>query len=144
MKKQHLHLSEGDRTYLEELVRQGELPVKVYRRAIGLLELDRGKSYTAVAETFGLTLTTVSKLAQKYQSVGLACLQDEARSGRPTEIDGVQRAKVTALACSDAPEGYERWTLRLLADKAVELGYCEHLSHTEVGTILKKTNSSPI
>jgi transposase len=144
MKKQHLHLSEGDRTYLEELVSQGELPVKVYRRAIALLELDRGKSYTAMAETLGLTLTTVSKLAQKYQTIGLACLQDEARSGRPTEIDGVQRAKVTALACSAAPEGYERWSLRLLADKAVELGYCEHLSHTEVGTILKKTTSSPI
>ena len=144
MKKQHLHLSEGDRTYLEELVSQGKLPVKVYRRAIGLLELDRGKSYTAVAETLGLNPTTVSTLAQNYQTEGLACLQDEARSGRPTEIDGVQRAKVTALACSDAPEGYERWTLRLLADKAVELGYCEHLSHTEVGTILKKTNSSPI
>jgi DNA-binding transcriptional regulator LsrR (DeoR family) len=68
MKKQHLHLSEGDRTYLEELVRQGELPVKVYRRAIGLLELDRGKSYTAVAETLGLNPTTVSKLAQKCSS----------------------------------------------------------------------------
>jgi putative transposase len=144
MKKQHLHLSEGDRTYLEELVSQGELPVKVYRRAIGLLELDRGKTYTAVAETLGLTPTTVSKLAQKYQTEGLACLQDQARSGRPLEIEGVQRAKVTALACSDAPEGYDRWTLRLLADKAVELGYCEHISHTEVSLILKKTNSSPI
>jgi transposase len=129
---------------LEELVSQGELPVIVYRRAIGLLELDRGKSYTAVAETLGVNLTTVSKLAQKYQSAGLASLQDQARSGRPIEIDGVQRAKVTALACSDAPAGYDRWTLRLLADKAVELGYCEHLSHTEVSLILKKTNSSPI
>jgi transposase len=98
MKKQHLHLSEGDRTYLEELVRQGELPVKVYRRAIGLLELDRGKTYTAVAKTLGVNPTTVSKLAQKYQSEGLACLQDQARSGRPVEIDGVQRARVTALA----------------------------------------------
>jgi len=144
MKKQHLHLSEGDRTYLEELVSQGKLPVKVYRRAIGLLELDRGKSYTAVGQTLGVNPTTMSKLAQKYQSAGLACLQDEARSGRPAEIDGVQRAKVTALACSDAPEGYDRWSLRLLADKAVELGYCEHLSHTQVGTILKKTTSSPI
>lgn len=144
MKKQHLHLSEGDRSYLEELVSQGELPVKVYRRAIGLLELDRGKTYTSVAETLGLTLTAVSKLGQKYQKVGLGCLQDQARSGRPTEIDGVQRAKITALACSEAPEGYERWSLRLLADKAVELGYCEHVSHTQVGTLLKKTNSSPI
>lgn len=144
MKKQHFHLSEGDRTYLEELVSQGELPVKVYRRAIGLLELDRGKTYTVVAQTLGVNLTTVSKLAQKYQSEGLVCLQDQARSGRPVEIDGVQRARVTALACSDAPEGYDRWTLRLLADKAVELGYCEHISHTEVSLILKKTNSSPI
>lgn len=143
MKKQHIHLSEGDRIYLEELVSQGELPVKVYRRAIGLLELDRGKTYTVVAETLEVNLTTVSKLAQKYQTEGLACLQDQARSGRPVEIDGVQRARVTALACSDAPEGYEHWTLRLLADKAVELGYCEHISHTEVGTILKKTNSNP-
>jgi putative transposase len=144
MKKQHLHLSEGDRTYLEELVRQGELPVKIYRRAIGLLELDRGKTYTAVAETLGVNLTTISKLAQKYQTAGLGCLQDQARSGRPVEIEGVQRARVTALACSDAPEGYEHWSLRLLADKAVELGYCEHISHTEVSLILKKTNSSPI
>jgi transposase len=144
MKKQYLTLNEVDRTYLTELIRQGELPVKLYRRALGLLELDRGKSYTTVAETLGVSLTTVSKLAQKYQSDGLGCLHDQARSGRPLEIDGLQRAKITALACSQAPEGYERWTLRLLADKAVELGYCEHISHTEVSTILKKTNSSPI
>jgi transposase len=144
MKKQHIHLNEVDRTYLEELVGQGELPVKLYRRAIGLLELDRGKAYTAVAETLGLTLTTVSQLAQKYQTEGLGCLPDQAWSGRPIEIDGLQRAKLTALACSDAPAGYERWTLRLLADKAVELGYCEHLSHAQAGTILKKTTLSPI
>ena len=69
-------------------------------------------------------------------------LHDKPRSGRPIEIDGGQRAKVTALACSDAPTGHSRWALRLLADKAVELGYCEHLSHTQVKTILKKTPSS--
>ena len=61
------------------------------------------------------------------------------RPGRPLEIDGGQRAKVTALACSDAPTGHERWTLRLLADRAVDLNYCEHLSHTQVREILKKT-----
>ena len=115
-----------------------------FTAVISLEPQGNGTRYTAVAETLRVNPTTVSKLAQKYQSAGLACLQDQARSGRPTEIDGVQRAKVTALACSDAPEGYDRWTLRMLADKAVELGYCEHLSHTEVGTILKKTNSSPI
>jgi hypothetical protein len=59
------------------------------------------------------------------------------------EIDGEQRAKITALACSKAPEGYGRWSLRLLADKVVELGYCEHLSHNEAGKILKKNELKP-
>jgi hypothetical protein len=66
-------------------------------------------------------------------------LFDQPRSGRPPEIDGAQRAKVTALACSDPPAGYARWSLRLLADKAVELAYVEHISHTQVAEILKKT-----
>ncbi|MFZ1324645.1 MAG: helix-turn-helix domain-containing protein, partial [Candidatus Contendobacter sp.] len=79
-----------------------------------------------------------------YRREGLAMLQDKPRSGRPVEIDGSQRAKLTALACSEAPAGHARWDLRLLADKAVELGYCAHLSHTHVSTILKKTPSSRI
>lgn len=67
-------------------------------------------------------------------------LKDKHRKGRPIVIDGEQRAQLTALACSEPPEGYARWHLRLLADKAVELGFCEHISHTEVANILKKTN----
>ena len=65
-------------------------------------------------------------------------LTDKPRPGRPIEIDGGQRAKVTALACSDAPTGHARWTLRLLATRAVDLNYCQHLSHTQVREILKK------
>ena len=140
MKKQHIQLSEVDRAYLEKLTSQGEEAARVYRRALGLLELDRGNPYCEVAETVGVHPNTVSEWAQNYQQEGLLCLADKPRSGRPIEIDGSQRAKITALACSDAPEGYARWTLRLLAEKAVELGYCEHISHTEVGLILKKTN----
>lgn len=143
MKKQHVQLSEADRKYLEELVSQGDLSVKVYRRALGLLELDRGKTYGAVAQTLGVNQSTVSKWAKRYQAERLQCLQDKARSGRPVEIDGGQRAKITALACSKAPEGYGQWSLRLLAQKAVELEYCDHISHTEVANILKKTTSSP-
>ena len=71
-------------------------------------------------------------------------LQDKPRSGRPVQIDGIQRAQITALACSTPPEGYARWSLRLLADKAVELGFVEHLSHNHTGQILKKTNSNRI
>lgn len=144
MKKDHLTLSETDRKYLEELIKSGELPAKVYKRAIGLLELDRGKTYTAVSQTLSLNHNTVSKWAKKYKAEGLLCLHDKPRSGRPIEIDGEQRAKITALACSDAPAGYERWSLRLLAEQAVEWGYCEHISHSQVGEILKKTDSSLI
>jgi putative transposase len=140
MEKQHVQLREVDREYLEALMSKGELPAKTYRRALGLLELDRGQTYTAVSKTLKVAIGTLSTWSAKYQEIGLQVLQDQPRSGRPIEIDGEQRAKVTALACSDPPEGYGRWSLRLLADKIVELEYCEHISHTEVGTILKKTN----
>jgi len=140
MEKQHVQLSDVDREYLEASIKTGELPVKVYRRALSLLELDRGQTYTAVANTLQVTIPTVSNWAAKYREIGLQVLQDQPRSGRPVEIDGKQRAKITALACSKPPEGYARWSLRLLAEKAVELEYCEHISHTEVREILKKTN----
>jgi transposase len=140
MKKQHVQLTTEDRTYLETLISKGNLSAKTYRRALGLLELDRGKTYTAVSKAIQVTLPTLSGWAGQYQENGLQVLQDQPRSGRPIEIDGVQRAKITALACSTPPEGYAQWSLRLIADKVVELGYCEHVSHTEVGEILKKTN----
>jgi len=140
MKKEHVHLSDVDREALVSLVSQGKSSARTYKRAIALLELDRGKTITAVAETLGVTHNTVGTLRNNYKQKGLNCLQDAHRSGRPVEIDGDTRAKVTALACSDAPEGHARWHLRLLADKVVELGYCESISHTQVRTILKKTN----
>jgi transposase len=139
MKKQHIQLSPEDRQRLAFLMSKGQAKARVYKRALALLELDRQKTYTAVAETVGLTKQTVSVLAAKYQQEGLACLADKPRSGRPIEFDGVQRAKITALACSQPPEGHGQWSLRLLAEKAVELEYCPAISHTQVGDILKKT-----
>jgi hypothetical protein len=65
-------------------------------------------------------------------------LEDAPRSGRPPEIDGKLRAKITALACNEAPEGHAKWSLRLLAEKVVEEEYCEEISHTHIGRILKK------
>jgi transposase len=144
MKKQHIQLSPTDREYLEALISKGELKAKTYRRAVSLLELDRGQTYTAVSKVVKMTIPTVSTLARHYQEIGLQVLYDQPRSGRPVEIDGEQRAKITALACSTPPEGYAEWSLRLLADKVVELGFCEQISHTEVRTILKKTNSNRI
>ena len=140
MKKQHVKLRKADRAYLESLVAKGKLTAKMFKRATGLLELDRGKTLQAVAATLGVDYNTVAAWRDNYKEQGLKCLEDAPRSGRPIEIDGVQRAKITALACSQAPEGHARWSLRLLADKVVELGYCESLSHTQVGHILKKTS----
>jgi transposase len=140
----HITLSEGDRSYLLALLKKRSLGVKQYKRATGLLELDRGQRLTEVASTVGVGYGTISAWREGYRREGLAVLQDKPRSGRPVEIDGGQRAKLAALACSEAPAGHARWDLRLLADKAVALGYCAHLSHTHAGTILKKTRSSRI
>lgn len=140
MKKQHVKLRKKDRDYLESLLAKGKLPAKMFKRATGLLELDRGKTLQAVAETLGVCNITVAAWRDSYKEQGLKCLEDAPRSGRPVEIGGAQRAKITALACSDAPEGHARWSLRLLAEKVVELGYSDRISHVQVGKILKKMN----
>lgn len=140
MNKHHVQLSTTDREALEALIAKGTLPVKVYRRAVALLALDAGQTYTTVAATVKVTVPTLSTLAHRYPTAGLQALYDQPRAGRPVEIDGAQRAKITALACSEPPEGYAKWSFRLLADRAVELDFCEHISHSAVRTILKKTN----
>jgi putative transposase len=143
MKKQHIQLSNSERTQLEKLLKQGSLPARKFKRVLALLELDRGRTFTAVAQTVGATIQSVSIWAGKYREMGLAGLEDKPIPGRPVTISGEERAKITALACTEAPEGYGQWTLRLLAEKAVELELVEEISHTQVSRILKKTNSSP-
>ena len=138
MKKQHLTLPDTDRTALETLLSKGALPVKTFKRATALLELDHGKTLTAVAATLAVKPDTVAAWRNAYQTTGLACLDDAPRPGRPIVIDGAQRAKITALAWSDAPDGHDHWTLRLLAEKVVEAGFCDTISHTMVGNILQK------
>lgn len=138
MKKEHVKLSDADRETLTALLAKGTLTAKAFKRATGLLELDRGKTFKDVAETLGVDYNTVSNWAKNYCRNGIKCLPDKPRSGRPIVIDGQQRAKITALACSEAPAGHARWDLRLLAEKVVELGHCESISHTQVGNILKK------
>ena len=81
-------------------------------------------------------------MAKRYASEGLACLYDNPRSGRPIKITAEQRDQITVLACESSPEGSSQWSLRLLADKVVELGYCDSISHSQVGEILKKENKT--
>jgi putative transposase len=143
MKKEHVTLTGEERATLTALLAKGSLKVRTFKRASGLLALDRGQTLQAVAQTLGGTYNAVASWRDKYASGGLdQALYDAPRSGRPIEIDGSARAKITALACTPAPEGHARWKLSLLAEKAVELEYCEHISDTHVGTLLKKTNSN--
>jgi putative transposase len=142
MKKEHIKLSQNDHDFLMTLLAKGQTAVRVLKRATALLELHRGKTLTAVAQTLQVTSYSVSLWRDSYNTSGLVFLHDKPRSGRPLLIDGLQRAKVTALACSQPPEGRARWTLRLLADKAIELGFCDHLSHTQTRRLLKKINSN--
>ena len=144
MKKQHLKLTEVDERYLTEYISKGQAQARVIRRAAALLQLHQGSTLQLVAETLKVEHWTVSRWRNNYLENGLDFLQDKPRTGRPVEIDGEQRAKITALACSETPEGRAKWSLRLLADKIVELEFCEEISHTQVGKILKKTGCSHI
>lgn len=91
-----------------------------------------------------MSTQTVFNVKRRYLQEGFeAALQGKPRSGKPPRISGEARAKITALACSQAPEGHARWTLRLLADRAVRLGFVDSISHNAVKGILKKTGSSP-
>ena len=139
MKKQHITLTDEHRERLEALLTKGSLPARTFKRATALLELDRGKTLTAVAAILDVDYNTVAAWRDTYRATGLACLHDAPRSGRPIVIDGLQRAQITALACSDAPKGHDRWTLRLLAERVVDAGLCDAISHTTIGDILKKT-----
>jgi len=140
MNKQHIALSDTERSTLEHLLSHGTLSARKFKRATALLELDRGKTLAAVAATLQANYNTIAHWRDRFIARGLDCLDEAPRSGRPVEIDGEQRAKITALAYSDAPEGHTRWSLRLLADKAVESGLCDHITHSVVGELLKKTN----
>lgn len=138
----HLKLKAKDRQKLEGVIRAGSVLSRIYKRARALLSLDDGESMAAVAEDLKVHRVTVKAWRDSYNESGLALLKDAPRSGRPTTLDGVQRAKITALACSEAPDGHSQWSLRLLADKVVELGFCEDISHTQVRRALKKTRLS--
>lgn len=144
MQKQHVKLSQTDQDFLTSLLAKGQASARVFKRATALLELHRGKTLTDVAKTLQVSSCTVATWRDNYQASGLSALHDKPRSGRPVEISGPERARITALACSSPPQGRARWTLRLLADKVVELGYCETLSHTAVRQILKKMTSARI
>jgi len=130
---------------LNTLLKKGIHPARKLNRARILLKLDQGLGPTQVAREVGVCQNTVYNVRKRANEHGWqVALDEQPRSGRPQEISGKARAQITALACADPPTGHAQWALRLLADRAVELGYVEAISHETVREILKKTRSSRI
>jgi transposase len=140
-KAQPVILSSSETRSLKNILARGTTLARTLSRARILDLLHRQKQPADIDDMLQVSPQTIYNVKRRYLTGNLqAALFDQPRSGRPIEISGSQRAKITALACSTPPEGRARWTLRLLADKAVELGHCQRLSHTKVRHILKKTN----
>lgn len=137
MKKHYVHLKPTDKAKLKALISKKALKPRGLKRATALLELDKGKTYKEVSETLRVSSVTVSSWAQKYRKEGLKFLKDKPRPGRPKDITARQRAKIVALAKSKPPEGHDKWSLRLLAEKAVALGLVDSISHQYINQILK-------
>ncbi len=144
-----IELSDSDRKVLQDIIKKGTSPAKAILRANILLASDQNsKQYMTVAkiaETYHTTPTTVQNVRTSYANHGLATTLSRKKRVTPPvapKVTGDVEAHIIALACGNPPEGYEKWTLRLLADKCVELNYAESLSHMTVARILKKTNIS--
>jgi transposase len=138
---QPVSLTDDELRSLTALTKRGSAPAREQTRARILLLLHRGRTPDETAAALSVGVATVFNIKRRYLSEGLtAALHDKPRSGKPPRISGAARAKITALACSAAPEGHARWSLRLLADRAVELGLVEAISHNTVKEVLKKTS----
>ena len=141
-------LTELERKNLETLTRNGKTGAKKFIHARALLLCDAGPDGPAwtvatAAEALGVTSRTIEHLKKRFVEEGLeAALVRKTRGKPPRDVifDGAFEARLIALACSDAPEGYQRWTVRLLADKAVELNFASSVSHMTVQRVLKKMN----
>lgn len=144
-----IELSEQDRTELLDIVKRGNSPARTILRANILLASDKGSNkhmtVSEIADAYHTTPTTVQTVRTSYCEKGLeATINRKKRETPPVpaKVTGDVEAHVIALACGQPPEGYSKWTLRLLADRTVELGYIESISHVTISTILKKTNLS--
>jgi hypothetical protein len=142
--KYDVTLSEKERQELRMFTHKGVHPTRKVTRARILLLADEQRPDDKIATYLHCSSGTVNRICQRYCQEGLPpALQEKPRVGAPGILDGRFEATLTALACSTAPEGYARWTLRLLADKLVELGLTEHISHTRVGELLAHNELKP-
>jgi|SRR5215472_1801444 len=150
MRKQHVVvLSEQERARLHTLIGQGSAPARALTHARILLKANQGEAgpgWTdrAIATALEVHHTTVARVRQQYAAGGLAAAVDRKAPEREylRKLDGEQEARLVVLACSTPPEGRKRWTLRLLAERLVQLEVVDAVSHETVRQALKQTSSS--
>ena len=144
-RKYLVKLTPQQRQRLLDLIRAGNRRARQLTRARVLLLADEHRPNGClndehIADLLHVSRATIHRIRQQFVTGGLsAALEEQPRTGRPKVFCGHDAAYITALACSDPPEGHGRWSLRLLADKAVELDYVESISYGTVFLMLKKT-----
>ena len=149
-KRYKVTLTKDEREELEGLTKDGTTPSKKFLNARALFLCDASKDgpnwiVSDVAEALGVTTRTIEKLKKRFVEEGIeVALGRKQRETPPREIvyDGAFEARLLQLACSDAPKGYSRWTVRLLSEKVVELKIAPTCSAMAVCRTLKKTNYS--
>lgn len=149
MKKYKVTLTKDEREYLEDMVHKGSNKAQKIRNAYILLNCDEGDYSTKVNNvTTSKVLQISPRMIDRVKKLFVEESLEYALNGKPHEIntppkiDGDLESKLVLLACSETPEGYARWSLRLLAEKMVELNYIESISHETIRQVLKKTNLS--
>jgi transposase len=142
-------LTQDEREQLIGLISKGKHTSQQYRNACILINSDDGPFGTKVsseqiAQILQINTKTVERVKQRFVEEGFdACIERKPYPSKgPIKTDGDFEAHLVALSCSKAPKGYARWSLRLLADKMVELEYTESISHETVRRVLKKTKSN--
>ena len=148
MKKHIVRLSGEERKLLKSLVSSGKGPARMFTRARILLKADVGEGGPGwpdekIAEALDITIQTIERVRKQLVEDGLESVLSRRtyiQKVSRKKLDGDAEAHLIALACSETPEGYTRWSLRLLADRMVELGYVDSISHEAVRKVLKKTS----
>jgi transposase len=148
MKKYIVRLTEEERQELIDLVNKGTSPAYKIKHANILLKADaNGPNWQdkQIVEAFGGHKNTIVNIRQRFVEQGYAAALERKKQkvpSRPRKLDGEGEARLIALGCSQPPDGYAKWSLRLLAEKIVELNVVDSISHEAVRQTLKKTNSS--
>lgn len=150
MKKKYVvTLSQSEQEALERLVKTGNAPARKMTRAWILLKSNNNEngpnwSYEKICQAYNVSEVTVYQVRKAYVEQGLEKTINRKKPERDYKhrLDGEAEAHLIALACSKAPDGQERWTLRLLQDRMIKLDYVDDVSHETIRTTLKKTNLS--